>query len=143
MFESIGIYSRLTLWSFFFKPKSNYIEKLNLEIRKILFKKGLIPWSLMRLSAVWYGVGYDIQSLNIQGASKFWYFLGDLCLAKLFFVYVAAKVHSNPHAFPRFNHSSIVTYVINNRWHHILSRRSNLVDSLQNIKFFWTARLTS
>ena len=46
--------------------------------------------------------------------------------------------------FPRFNHSSIVTYVINNRWHHIFSRRSNFVDSLQNIKFSELhARLTA
>ena len=71
----------------------------------------------MRLSAVWYDVGYNIQSLNMA--------LGDLCLVKLFFFYSSQKPHSN-HVFPRFNHSSIVTYVINNRWHHILSRRSIL-----------------
>ena len=63
-----------------------------------------------------------------------------VCL--MFFFYSSQKPHSN-RVFPRFNHSSIVNYVINNRWHLILSRRSNLVDLLQNIKFFSTARLTA
>ena len=84
----------------------------------------------MRLSAVWYDVDYDIQSINMAVC-----FLGDLYLAKLFFFYSSQKPHSN-HVFPRFNHSSIVTYVINNHTHLILSRRSNLADSLQNIIFF-------
>ena len=85
----------------------------------------LIDW--LRLSAVWYGVGYDIQSLNMAVCLEILIFLGNLCLTKLFFFYSSQKPHSN-HVFPRFNHSSIVTYVINNRWHHILSRWSNLVD---------------
>ena len=88
----------------------------------------------MRLSAIWYDVGYDLQSLNMA--------VCDLCLAKLFFFYSKEKPHSD-HVFPRFNHSSIVNYVVNNRWHHILSRRSNRVDSLQNINFFCIARLTA
>ena len=49
---------------FFFKLKSNYIEKLNIETKNSL-KKGLIPWSLKRLSTVWYDVGYNTLSLNM------------------------------------------------------------------------------
>ena len=49
---------------FFFKLKSNDIKEFNIEMKK-LSRKGLIPWSLMRLSAVSYDVGYDIQSLNM------------------------------------------------------------------------------
>ena len=68
-----------------------------------------------------------LQNLDVFGRSMSW--------EVFFFFYSSQKPHSN-HVFPCFNHSSIVTYVINNRWHHILSRRLNLVDLLQNINFF-------
>ena len=40
----------------------------------------------MRLSAVWYDVGYDIQSLNMAVSFEILIFLGDLCLVKFFFL---------------------------------------------------------
>ena len=56
----------LTLYSTCFLPsvKGELIEKFNVEKKKTL-RKGLIPWSQMSLSAVWYDVGYDIQSINM------------------------------------------------------------------------------
>ena len=36
LFESIAMVYRLTLWSFFLKLKSNYIEKLKIETKKTL-----------------------------------------------------------------------------------------------------------
>ena len=48
----------------------------------------MIPWSLMRLSAVWYDVGYDIQSLNMAVCFEILMFFGDLSLAVFF---IAAK----------------------------------------------------
>ena len=90
----------------------------------------------MRLSAVWYDVGYDIQRLNMAMCFEILIFFGRSMFCEVvFFFYSSKKPHSN-HVYPRFNNCSIVTYVINNRWYLILSRRSDLVDSLQNIIFF-------
>ena len=69
--------------------KSNYIEKLNVETQNSLQKKGLIPWSLLRLSAVWYDVGYDIQSLYMALCFEILIIFGDLGLAKFVFFIVA------------------------------------------------------
>ena len=71
-------------------------------------------WSYQRY--IWCDVGYDIHSLNITVCSEILIFLGDLYLVKLFFFYSSQRPHSNHVFSPRFNHSSIVTYVISNRW---------------------------
>ena len=44
----------------------------------------------MRLSAVWYDVGFDIKSLKMAVCFEILIFLGNLCLAKLF-SFIAAK----------------------------------------------------
>ena len=82
-------------------------------------------WRRLRYSELKYGT--VLRNLDI-----FW---ANYVLRSLFFFYSSQKPHGN-HVFPRFNHSSIVTYVTNSRLNHILSRRSNLVNSLQAINFF-------
>ena len=52
------------------------------------------------------------RSGGTWGARGAGYFVGDLCLVQFFFLLY--QQHSN-HVFPRFNHSSIVNYVIKNR----------------------------
>ena len=60
-----------------------------------------------------------------------------------FFSFIAAKkLHSN-NVFASFNYSSILTCIINNPWHLILSCQSNLIHSLQNIKFFFNCSANS
>ena len=91
LFESVSTVDYLR--DFFLKLKSNYIEKVNIETKK-LSRKGLIPWSQIRLSAVWYDVVYDIQSLNMAVCFEILIFLGDLCLVK-FFSFIATKSHTD------------------------------------------------
>ena len=119
---------------------SDYIEKLNIE--KTLKKRfdTVVADEILR-GMVWRRLRYSELKYGSVLRNPYIY-LGNLCLAKFFFFYSSQKPHSN-HFFPRFNHCCIITYIINNRCHHILSRRSNLVDSLRNINLFWTARLTA
>ena len=113
---------------FFFKLKSNYIEKLRIETQKTLLKRfDILVANEIVSGMVWRRLWYS--------ELKYSSVLPNLGRSVFFFFYSSQKPHSN-HIFPRFNHSSIVTYVINNRWHHILSRQSNLVDSLQNMNLF-------
>ena len=127
----------------FLNSKSNYIEKFNVEVKESV-RKGSMRCSLLRLSAVfkwWYDVGYDIQNLlcMLRNLDIFWQSVScEVCMS-----FIVVKRCTKNRVFPLFNFTSIVTYVINTRWHLILSRWSNLVDSIQNIKFFWTARLTA
>ena len=57
---------------------------------------------------------------------KSWCF-GRAMTCEVLFFYNNQKPYSN-YVFPLFNHSSIVTSVIYNRWHHESSRRSNVVN---------------
>ena len=68
----------------------NLIQKL----RK-LSRKGLVPWSLMRLSAVWYDVGYDIQSFNMAVCFEILIFFGRSTSYEVVFLYSSQKLHNN------------------------------------------------
>mgnify|MGYP001795084776 CR=1 FL=1 len=119
------------------------MEKLNLEAKKKVSRKGLISCSLLRLS-----VGHMVWHRLRYSGFKYGGVLWDLDIFFLWSTYVlivkfSQKPQSNLHVFPLFNHSSFVTYLINNRWLLILSRLSNLFNLLQNLKIFWTARLTA
>ena len=49
---------------------------------------------MLRLSEVWYDVGYDIQSFNLTVCFEILIFLGDVCLAKLFFLLLVGFIRS-------------------------------------------------
>ena len=84
-----------------------------------------------------YDIGYDIQSLNMAVCFEILilYFLSNLyIIAKFFIVLFIAAKSCIVNMFFLFLITSI--NYINNHWLYILSHRSNLVDLLQNHKFF-------
>ena len=136
IFDWICWYSRLTLLSFFlkFKVKINWENKIRNEdkfLKKFWYRACGRYWDCQRYGMT-YDVGYDIQSLNMAVCFEILLFWTIYVLRSFFFFYSSQKPHSN-HVFPLFNHSS---YVINNRWHHILE------PPTKSWRFvFWTARL--
>mgnify|MGYP001799747598 CR=1 FL=1 len=85
---------------FFLKDVSRITLRNLIYKQRKVSKKGLRPWSLLGLSAVWYDVGYDIQSVNIAVCFEILIFFGR-SMSCDFFLYRSQKPHSN-HVFPLY-----------------------------------------